>query len=115
LTAHIPDFQVTLAAEIVQHVRQHRDIVSPVRRIPMELVWEIFAILQSDGEAIVQKFPWSVVGHKSWSWRNRTLLWLFAVIVTECRVWLGTGISTISQSRTKNSALRPALIGHSAS
>jgi hypothetical protein len=59
---------------IAEHIRQHRAILSAVRRAPPELVCEIMAFAQSsdDDEDPPNKPPWSL-GHICQSWRQSVL------------------------------------------
>lgn len=59
---------------IAEHIRQHRAILSAVRRAPPELVCEIMAFAQSsdDDEDPPNKPPWSL-GHICQSWRQCVL------------------------------------------
>ncbi|KAF7372538.1 F-box domain-containing protein [Mycena venus] len=63
------------------HAHQHRSILSPIRRVPPELICEIFEILH-DGKAGTRP-PWSF-GHICRSWRHIALsfeqLWSFIVV-----------------------------------
>ncbi|KAJ7850321.1 hypothetical protein B0H14DRAFT_2509545 [Mycena olivaceomarginata] len=60
---------------------QHRSILSPIRRVPPELICEIFELLH-DGKAETRP-PW-YFGHISQSWRHTALsleqLWSFIVV-----------------------------------
>ncbi|KAJ7877496.1 hypothetical protein B0H13DRAFT_2200559, partial [Mycena leptocephala] len=59
-----------------EHVRQHRVIISPVRRVPQELICEIFALTLSygrlDDEGRALQPPW-YLGHICRSWRHAAL------------------------------------------
>ncbi|KAJ6525989.1 hypothetical protein B0H19DRAFT_581703 [Mycena capillaripes] len=84
LEAQIHDLSATLAQfvqrrdEALKRVRQHRDILSPVRRVPPELVCEIFTWTVSSNDAagaaimVVKTPPW-YLGHISRSWRHTAL------------------------------------------
>ncbi|KAJ7927992.1 hypothetical protein B0H13DRAFT_1013708 [Mycena leptocephala] len=80
LDAQIHILQASLAQlvrrrdEIAEHVRQHRAVISPVRRMPPELICEIFAMLSSSDleEDMVINPPW-YLGHICRSWRDTAL------------------------------------------
>ncbi|KAJ7044945.1 hypothetical protein C8F04DRAFT_1067120 [Mycena alexandri] len=73
LNEQIHNLQPTLAGLVqrrdraAEHVRQHRAIVSPVRRLPPELLCEIFALSFNDKGP-----PWHL-GHICRSWRHTAL------------------------------------------
>ncbi|KAJ7157431.1 hypothetical protein C8R46DRAFT_832440, partial [Mycena filopes] len=78
LSAQIHDLQLTLAVlsrtrdETEHHVHQDRAILSPVRRVPPELLCEIFSLaVQSDGDAPKQP-PW-YLGQVCRLWRHSAL------------------------------------------
>ncbi|KAJ6530296.1 hypothetical protein B0H19DRAFT_912814, partial [Mycena capillaripes] len=90
LNAQIDSLQAALAQlvqkrdEIEEFVRAHRAIVSPIRRVPPELICQILALaLPSDGEAVANNPPW-YLGHICQSWRLCALaspdLWRFIAI-----------------------------------
>ncbi|KAJ6592507.1 hypothetical protein B0H19DRAFT_6990 [Mycena capillaripes] len=59
--------------EAVDLVCQHSAILSPVRRVPPELICEIFAwTLDRDDEGAASRPPWHL-GHICHSWRNAAL------------------------------------------
>ncbi|KAJ7679156.1 hypothetical protein DFH06DRAFT_1165846 [Mycena polygramma] len=59
--------------QISEHVRQHRAILSTIRRVPPELVGEIFALtLPGEGEDAANLAPW-YLGHICRSWRRYAL------------------------------------------
>ncbi|KAJ7622577.1 hypothetical protein DFH06DRAFT_1340756 [Mycena polygramma] len=68
LDAQIRDLQATLADwvqvrnDAAEHARQHQSILSPVRRLPSELVCEIFLLAwsttPSKAEATLKEPPW---------------------------------------------------------
>ncbi|KAJ7670612.1 hypothetical protein DFH06DRAFT_1369593 [Mycena polygramma] len=82
----IRDLRATLAhlvhrrKEAAQHVRQHQSIISPVRKMPPELIWEIFAstvinnseLDNSGGNVPAPVTPW-YLGQISRSWRHCAL------------------------------------------
>ncbi|KAJ7645089.1 hypothetical protein DFH06DRAFT_1476961 [Mycena polygramma] len=82
----IRDLRATLAhlvhrrKEVAQHVRQHQSIISPVRKMPPELIYEIFAstvinnseLDNSDGNVPAPVTPW-YLGQISRSWRHCAL------------------------------------------
>ncbi|KAJ6525986.1 hypothetical protein B0H19DRAFT_908796, partial [Mycena capillaripes] len=84
MEAQIHDLSATLAQfsqrrdEALKRVRQHHDILSPVRRVPPELVCEIFTWTVSSNDAageaimVVKTPPW-YLGHISRSWRHTAL------------------------------------------
>ncbi|KAJ6545398.1 hypothetical protein B0H19DRAFT_999131 [Mycena capillaripes] len=99
LEAQIRDLNAILAEfvrrrdEAVEHIRQHRAILSPIRHMPTEVIQEIFTSLPSDpsdGEAAGNKGPPWYLGHISRSWRNAALsftpLWSAIVIGTPASV-----------------------------
>jgi hypothetical protein len=55
LDAQIRNLQATVEqllqrrAETAEHVRQHESILSPIRRVPAELICEIFSLTLSNG------------------------------------------------------------------
>ncbi|KAJ7648200.1 hypothetical protein DFH06DRAFT_573665 [Mycena polygramma] len=55
-------------SEIVESIHQHQSITSPIRRIPAELVCEIFLLAWASEDA-VNKPPW-YLGHICRLWRN---------------------------------------------
>ncbi|KAJ7677038.1 hypothetical protein DFH06DRAFT_617394 [Mycena polygramma] len=72
--SQIADLEATLAQllqkrlQIAEHVRQHRAILSPVRRTPPELLGDIFALTLSS-----HKHPPWYLGHVCRSWRLAAL------------------------------------------
>ncbi|KAJ7909380.1 hypothetical protein B0H13DRAFT_2661494 [Mycena leptocephala] len=87
--AQIRDLQVTLAqfvkrrGEIATHVHQHRGIVSPIRRLPLELICEILTLVHGDLWDVEKKPLW-YLGHICRSWRHAALscasLWSCIII-----------------------------------
>ncbi|KAJ7629712.1 hypothetical protein DFH06DRAFT_1225229 [Mycena polygramma] len=80
LNDQIHSLQDTLAQlicardEAAEHVRQHRAVISPVRRVPPELLCEIFALAwHEDVEETARVPPWHL-GHICRSWRDAALL-----------------------------------------
>ncbi|KAJ7629700.1 hypothetical protein DFH06DRAFT_1005704, partial [Mycena polygramma] len=76
--AQIDSLQATLAqlirrrAETAEYVRQHRAVISPVRRVPPELLCEIFALAwlsEDDENTNTARVPWHF-GHICRSWRD---------------------------------------------
>ncbi|KAJ7823505.1 hypothetical protein B0H14DRAFT_3146032 [Mycena olivaceomarginata] len=80
-----PTELVAKRAEAVERIRQYRGLVSPVRRVPPELVCEIFALLLEDDEEIPPKPLWWL-GHICRSWRlfvlGDTQFWTSIIIPT---------------------------------
>ncbi|KAJ6578180.1 hypothetical protein B0H19DRAFT_985709 [Mycena capillaripes] len=84
LDAQIQRLQVSLEQlaqrrdEIAERIRQHRAAISSVRRVPPELICEIFSltvsgrILQNKNRASGSKPPWHL-GHICGSWRQAAL------------------------------------------
>ncbi|KAJ6447769.1 hypothetical protein C8R45DRAFT_1047377 [Mycena sanguinolenta] len=76
LDAQVLPLQVALAplvqlrAEIAEHLRGHRAAVSPVRRVPHELICEIFDI--TTAQSRTRKPPWRL-GWISSTWRQYAL------------------------------------------
>ncbi|KAJ7827644.1 hypothetical protein B0H14DRAFT_1228139 [Mycena olivaceomarginata] len=62
--------------EVAERVRQHRAVLSAVRRVPPELIGDIFALTLSDNDdaagATANKPPW-YLGHICRSWRHAAL------------------------------------------
>ncbi|KAJ7629695.1 hypothetical protein DFH06DRAFT_708635 [Mycena polygramma] len=78
--AQIDSLQATLAQltrrrdETAEYVRQHRAVISPVRRVPPELLCEIFVLAwcnedDEDRTKTARAPPW-YLGHRSRSWRD---------------------------------------------
>ncbi|KAJ7795214.1 hypothetical protein B0H14DRAFT_2920416 [Mycena olivaceomarginata] len=67
-SGEIPTRLVDERAEAMERVRKHRGILSPVRRMPPELVCGIFALLLEDSDEILPKPLWHL-GHICRSWR----------------------------------------------
>ncbi|KAJ7369026.1 hypothetical protein DFH08DRAFT_832988, partial [Mycena albidolilacea] len=73
--------------EVVERVRQHRAVLSAVRRVPPELIGDIFALTLSDNDdaagATANKPPW-YLGHICRSWRHAALsyprLWSYIAV-----------------------------------
>ncbi|KAJ6506278.1 hypothetical protein C8R47DRAFT_112426 [Mycena vitilis] len=84
LQAQIRHLQTTLEqcqrrrGEVSETVRQHQSILSPIRRVPSELICEIFSWTWSG-----KKTPWNL-GHICRSWRQHAvsypLLWTFIAV-----------------------------------
>ncbi|KAJ7815047.1 hypothetical protein B0H14DRAFT_2177845, partial [Mycena olivaceomarginata] len=80
LDTQIEDLEVAMARltrkrdEIADQARQHRAIVSPVPRVPPELVCEILAVSLSTDNTNSPSFkaPWHL-GHIFQSWRRTVL------------------------------------------
>ncbi|KAJ7202030.1 hypothetical protein GGX14DRAFT_544553 [Mycena pura] len=78
LDAHIFHLQATLAQlsqrrdETVEHLRVHRAILSPIRRVPMELVCTIFALASMQNRVKLGTPPWQL-GFICRSWRHYAL------------------------------------------
>ncbi|KAJ7194533.1 hypothetical protein GGX14DRAFT_546033, partial [Mycena pura] len=78
LDAHILHPQATLAQlsqrrdETVEHLRVHRTILSPVRRVPMELVCTIFEMASAQNRVKFGTPPWQL-GFICRSWRQCAL------------------------------------------
>ncbi|KAJ7842284.1 hypothetical protein B0H13DRAFT_1521732, partial [Mycena leptocephala] len=78
LDAHIFHLQATLAQlsqrrdEMVEHLRVHRAIFSPIRRVPMELVCAIFALASVQNRVKSGTPPWRL-GFICRSWRHYAL------------------------------------------
>ncbi|KAJ7120583.1 hypothetical protein C8R43DRAFT_1034213 [Mycena crocata] len=100
LDAEIEEVQVALELlmqrrkDAADSVRQHRAILSPIRRIPAELICEILALSTADYE----RAPWHL-GFISSSWRNPVLsyplLW--------CSIHIGRshGVASIPMLETQ--------------
>ncbi|KAJ7618218.1 hypothetical protein DFH06DRAFT_100206 [Mycena polygramma] len=77
LDAQIADFHATLTQlvrkrdETMDGVRQYRALLSSVRRVPLELLCEIFALTMSADDA-AERPPW-YLGHICRSWRFSAL------------------------------------------
>ncbi|KAJ7849799.1 hypothetical protein B0H14DRAFT_861269 [Mycena olivaceomarginata] len=72
--------------EVAERVRQHRAVLSAVRRVPPELIGDIFALTLSDNDdasATANKPPW-YLGHICRSWRHAALsyprLWSYIAV-----------------------------------
>ncbi|KAJ7206762.1 hypothetical protein GGX14DRAFT_636897 [Mycena pura] len=95
LDAHVLHLQATLAQlsqrrdETVEHLRVHRAILSPVRRVPMELVCTIFEMASAQNRVKFGTPPWQL-GFICRSWRQYALscplLWS-SVTVPHCPGW----------------------------
>ncbi|KAJ7194531.1 hypothetical protein GGX14DRAFT_475987, partial [Mycena pura] len=78
LNAHILHLQATLAQlsqrrdETVEHLRVHRAILSPIRRVPMELVCTIFEMASAQNRVKFGTPPWQL-GFICRSWRQYAL------------------------------------------
>ncbi|KAJ6462202.1 hypothetical protein C8R45DRAFT_1178714 [Mycena sanguinolenta] len=87
LDAQIHPLQTTLAqllqrrAEVAEHLREHRAVLSPVRRVPPELICEIFDMATAQSRAT--KSPWWT-GFISQPWRQYALayppLWSYLTV-----------------------------------
>jgi hypothetical protein len=88
--------------EKAEHVRQHRAIISPVRRVPQELICEIFALTLSSGmlddEDRALQPPW-YLGHICRSWRHAA--------VSFCPLW--SSITIPPSLSSSDSRLLPAI------
>ncbi|KAJ7852578.1 hypothetical protein B0H13DRAFT_2673865 [Mycena leptocephala] len=84
------------------NVRQHRAIISPVRRVPHELICEIFALTLSSGmlddEDRALQPPW-YLGHICRSWRHAA--------VSFCPLW--SSITIPPSLSSSDSRLLPAI------
>ncbi|KAJ6594752.1 hypothetical protein B0H19DRAFT_1247397 [Mycena capillaripes] len=80
LAAQIEDLGATVAPfvrrcnEMIEHLRQHRAVISPVRRLPSELICEILGLIWASSslenkEAMAQEPPW-YIGHICGPWRH---------------------------------------------
>ncbi|KAJ7194547.1 hypothetical protein GGX14DRAFT_546038 [Mycena pura] len=91
LDAHILHLQATLAQlsqrrdEIVEHLRVHRAILSPVRRVPMELVCTIFEMVSAQNRVKFGMPPWPL-GLICRSWRQYALSYplLWSSVTVSC-------------------------------
>lgn len=99
---------------MAEHVRQHCAILSPVRRVPSELVCEILALsLSSDDEEPMNRPPWHL-GHICRFWRCTVLaypaLWSSITIPSS-----SSGHSSFSMIETQliRSADSPLTVGWS--
>ncbi|KAJ7618305.1 hypothetical protein DFH06DRAFT_97536 [Mycena polygramma] len=78
LDPQIAELEVTLDHLVrrrqkhLEVIRQHRAVLSPVRRVPPELLCEIFTLTRPGAEAAAEP-PWRL-GHICQSWR-RAVLW----------------------------------------
>ncbi|KAJ6462158.1 hypothetical protein C8R45DRAFT_1080719 [Mycena sanguinolenta] len=90
LDARILPLQTALAqlvkrrTEVAEHIREHRAIVSPVRRIPPELICEIFDLATAESRSGPRaKPPWRL-GRICRPWRQSALahpsLWNYIVV-----------------------------------
>ncbi|KAJ7648209.1 hypothetical protein DFH06DRAFT_1095634 [Mycena polygramma] len=73
--------------EVAENVRQHQSIMSPIRRVPAELICEIFLAASSSEDAVaVNKPPW-YLGHICQAWRHHALsypaLWLSITVTSQ--------------------------------
>ncbi|KAJ6458400.1 hypothetical protein C8R47DRAFT_1081674 [Mycena vitilis] len=74
LETHIHDLRAALCwyqsgrDEVAQSVRRHQSVISPIRRVPAELICEIF-VAASTSEDGMAKPPW-YLGQICRSWRN---------------------------------------------
>ncbi|KAJ7648264.1 hypothetical protein DFH06DRAFT_1476314 [Mycena polygramma] len=63
---------------VAESVRKHQSVISPIRRVPAELICEIFLAASSSEDAVSEP-PW-YLGHICRSWRHHALsyppLWL---------------------------------------
>ncbi|KAF7346649.1 ABC protein [Mycena sanguinolenta] len=70
-------------AEIVEHRREHRAILSPVRRVPPELVCKIFDLLTAPSRHRLPRAPWRL-GWISRTWRQYAVeyppLWSYLTV-----------------------------------
>ncbi|KAJ6447803.1 hypothetical protein C8R47DRAFT_999689, partial [Mycena vitilis] len=57
--------------EVAENVRRHQSVISPIRRVPAELICEIFLAVSLPDDA-VNKPPW-YLGHICRSWREYAL------------------------------------------
>ncbi|KAJ7271017.1 hypothetical protein C8J57DRAFT_1320454 [Mycena rebaudengoi] len=91
LDAHILHLQVTLAQlsqrrnETVEHLRVHRAILSPIRRVPTELVCAIFALASAQNRVKWGTPPWRL-GFICRSWRHYALSYplLWSSVTVSC-------------------------------
>ncbi|KAJ7649015.1 hypothetical protein DFH06DRAFT_1300259 [Mycena polygramma] len=58
---------------IAEHIHQHRAMISPVRRVPSELICEIFVLVMSPRNAADRCQPPWWLGHICQSWRQTAL------------------------------------------
>ncbi|KAJ6462154.1 hypothetical protein C8R45DRAFT_529152 [Mycena sanguinolenta] len=90
LDAQILQLQTALAelvqrrTEVVEHIREHRAIVSPVRRVPPELICEIFDLATVDSRSGLRAIPPWHLGQICHPWRQSALahpsLWNYIVV-----------------------------------
>ncbi|KAJ6466022.1 hypothetical protein C8R47DRAFT_1154166 [Mycena vitilis] len=92
--------QLTLSREVIaESLHQHRGVVSPVRRLPLELLWEIFALTLPDESGSIEPHLESTI-----PWR----------VSAVCRSWREAALSygplwstvTVPFSRTQFAALK---------
>ncbi|KAJ6569189.1 hypothetical protein B0H19DRAFT_937877, partial [Mycena capillaripes] len=78
LDAHIFHLQATLAQlsqrrdETIEHLRVHRTILAPIRRVPMELMCAIFALASAQNRVKFGTPPWGL-GFICRAWRHYAL------------------------------------------
>ncbi|KAJ7194535.1 hypothetical protein GGX14DRAFT_678592 [Mycena pura] len=91
LDAHILHLQATLAQlsqrrdETVEHLRVHRPILSPIRRVPMGLVCTIFEMASVQNRVKLGTPPWQL-GFICRSWRQYALSYplLWSSVTVSC-------------------------------
>ncbi|KAJ6458404.1 hypothetical protein C8R47DRAFT_149150 [Mycena vitilis] len=59
--------------EVAKSVRRHQSVISPIRRVPAELICEIFLVASSSEDGVI-KPPW-YLGQICRSWRNHAILY----------------------------------------
>ncbi|KAJ7648269.1 hypothetical protein DFH06DRAFT_574259 [Mycena polygramma] len=77
LKAQIRDLRASLSQyqsrreEVAESVRRHQSVISPIRRVPAELICEIFLVASSSEDGVI-KPPW-YLGQICRSWRNHAV------------------------------------------
>ncbi|KAJ7648197.1 hypothetical protein DFH06DRAFT_1476276 [Mycena polygramma] len=110
LEAQIHDLQAALFQfqsrrdEVAESVRRHQAVISPIRRVPAELICEIFLLASSTDDG-VNKPPW-YLGHICRSWRDSALaypaLWISLTVDVDSSV-------SRTMSRLRAQLLRSAI------
>ncbi|KAJ7635675.1 hypothetical protein DFH06DRAFT_1054885 [Mycena polygramma] len=88
--------------QLVRSIRQHRATLSAVRRVPPELLCEVFALTVSGNEAL-PKPPW-YLGHVCQSWRRTALAYP--------PIWSSITIPNSSTAVSRKPALRVETLLH---
>ncbi|KAJ6448108.1 hypothetical protein C8R45DRAFT_884413 [Mycena sanguinolenta] len=88
-------------SEIVEHIREHRAILSPLRRVPSELICEIFDLSTAQVRAEPYATPPWRLGCISRSWRQYA--------VTYPPLWSSLTISALSTYSSRENRKLPAV------